>query len=114
MPSRSCRISSTKTQICVTKVRIAREAREDLGSIRIFSKARFGVATAKAYMQGFETKFALLLERPALGPEQNDLPSGVRAFPSGSHRIYCGVTTGGIEILRVLHQAQSDARDRLA
>ena len=94
----------------MAELRLTRDARADLSKIRRFSKERFGAATAKAYLQGFNRTFAVLLERPLIGSSRSDLAPGVRAFSHRSHRIYFRVIDEDIQVLRILHHAQSDVR----
>ena len=90
----------------MTELRISRGAQHDLRDIMRFSKARFGVAVARAYLRGLHDVFVTLRERPLIGVARGDLGRGVRALSYRSHRIYDETEGGSVDILRVLHHAR--------
>jgi toxin ParE1/3/4 len=87
-------------------LRISRDAQADLRDIRSYSKASFGVAVARAYLDGLSGVFGSLRECPMIGVAREDLGSGVRAIGYRSHRIYYEVAGDVVGILRVLHHAR--------
>lgn len=89
----------------MTRLRISRDARDDIRDIGRYSKASFGVPLARVYLQGLSNAFERIRERPLLGVARDDLGTGVRAFGYRSHRIYYDVTASSVDILRILHQA---------
>ena len=93
----------------MTKIHLGEGAKDDLRDIRIYSKAQFGPAVAKAYMQGLDAIFTMLCQRPHVGAPEADLERGVRGFAYRSHRIYYRIIGDTIVIIRVLHHAR-DAR----
>lgn len=85
------------------RLRTAPAAREDIREIRKYSKAVFGPAVARQYLEGLSAIFALLEERPLAGPIEGDLGIGIRSFGYRSHRIYDRVEGDGLLVLRILH-----------
>ena len=109
MPEWFWRRSSPKIRICVTRIRLGEGAKDDLRDIRTYSKAQFGSAVAKAYLNGLDAVFAMLSQRPHVGALEEDLDTGIRGFAYRSHRIYYRVADDAIIVVRVLHHAR-DAR----
>lgn len=90
----------------MTRLRISRDAQADLRDIRSYSKASFGVAVARAYLDGLSAVFGTQRERPMIGVAREDLGSGVRAIGYRTHRIHYEVAGDVVGILRVLHHAR--------
>ena len=87
-------------------LRTAPAARADLREIARYSKAAFGAAVAREYLDGLTTIFSLLSARPMIGAAERDLGASIRSFGYRSHRIYYTVEESGVLIVRVLHHAR--------
>lgn len=105
--------SLRKIPTCVPRTRISAAAREDLRDIRAHSKSAFGAQTAFAYMEGMRAIFALLRDRPMIGPAESDLHIGLRGFRYRSHRIYYLREGDDVVIVRILHHARDARRSDL-
>lgn len=90
----------------MTKLRTAPAARDDLRNIRSFSKAKFGAAVAKTYLEGLTAIFDLIEARPSAGVPEQGLGEGMRSFSFRSHRIYYRLNDEDVLVVRVLHHAQ--------
>ena len=90
----------------MTRLRISRAAQADLRDIRIYSKASFGVAVARVYLDGLHEVFGSVRTHPLIGVARSNLGACVRAFRYKLHRIYYDVGGEIVDILRVLHHAR--------
>ena len=113
MRTKSLTRSSPKIPTCVARTRISPAARNDLREIRAHSKSAFGAQTAFAYMEGMRAIFALLRDRPMIGPAESDLHIGLRGFRYRSHRIYYLRKGDDVVIVRILHHARDARRSDL-
>jgi toxin ParE1/3/4 len=89
---------------------LTRKALDDLRSIAIYTEDRWGREQRNLYLKQFEDAFHLLAGSPALGTACDDIQSGYRKFPQGSHIIFFkSGSSCAIEIVRVLHQSMDVA-----
>lgn len=79
------------------------EALADIEKIVQESIDRFGVQQATRYNAAIRASCDRVGEYPHIGSAQPDLPD-IRAYPSGSHRIYYSIESDRVLILRILHQ----------
>jgi len=93
----------------VPKLRLSEAARDDLRDVRTYSKAVWGVRLTRDYIDGFRQSFARLRANAGTGIAEPDLGDDMRSLGYRSHRIYYRVASSSdtIEIVRVLHHAQS-------
>ncbi len=83
------------------------KAARELEEIGDVTKARWGAAQADKYIAQINSRIALVANNPFLGKDRGDLRPGLRSIASGRHRIFYQQTPEGIEIWRILHDAQS-------
>jgi toxin ParE1/3/4 len=77
-----------------------------LRAIAIFTEERWGVVQRNLYIKQFDEVFHKLAASPALGKRCDDIISGYRKLPQGSHIIfYKDASSGVIEIVRILHKS---------
>jgi len=81
-------------------------AEDDLSAIWQYSADEWSPSTADDYLQDIAFTCNLLLEEPELGRARDELLSGARSLPLGSHVIFYRPAPRRIEILRVLHQRE--------
>lgn len=93
----------------MSRLRFRPAARADIAGIYEFSRQRWGIARAEAYVEQIDAAIRGALERPARAPEAHSPFRHVRA---GSHLIFYRIEHDGIMIVRVLHQ-RMDVRSRL-
>jgi toxin ParE1/3/4 len=89
----------------VPEAQIARAARDDLRTIRIYSKAAFGPVAARDYLMGLRGAFTLLGASALLGAAETDLGNDIRSYRYRSHRVHYRADTAGVLIVRILHHA---------
>jgi toxin ParE1/3/4 len=90
--------------------RLTEKAREDLQDIWRYALGTFGPEQAKRYLNGLREKLNLLAAIPGMAPPFSAEPT-IRIGLYEKHRILYRETPQGIEIGRVLHQAQEFTRD---
>ncbi|WP_083900720.1 type II toxin-antitoxin system RelE/ParE family toxin [Azospirillum sp. B4] len=83
---------------------LSNKAENDLLRIARQSLAQWGRAQARRYIRGLHDQFMRLAEFPDLGRDASGIRSGCLRIESGSHVILYRKTTGGIRIVRVLHE----------
>lgn len=82
------------------------KAKSDLTDIAVFTQRRWGKEQRNTYLKQFDDTFRLLAEKPDIGKACDDIRSGYRKFPQGSHLIfYKQKTKQGIQIVRILHKS---------
>lgn len=84
---------------------LTKQALEDLREIGRYTQRRWGREQRRHYLALLDRCFHTLAENPNQGQRCDEIRSGYRKFPSGQHIVfYCEQNTGGIEIIRVLHE----------
>ncbi len=61
---------------------------------------------AESYLLKLEFQIELLLSQPLMGRSAAEVRPGLRRFPFQNHVVFYQPIKGGIEIIRILHQAQ--------
>jgi toxin ParE1/3/4 len=89
---------------------LSRAADGDLNEIYIYSYRTFGAAKADAYLLSLEKCFDQLAEFPGMGQSIDHLRRGYFRFPHASHAVFFVRASGGIRIVRVLHQRMDPER----
>lgn len=90
---------------------LADEAKEDLVSIRQYTKKTWGLNQSKSYIAALRLSLRQLLENPFIGVDRSlDLGESVCSFPQGSHMIYYQRNGEDIVVLSILHQNMMPAR----
>lgn len=83
---------------------LTRAARNDLIGIARFTQRRWGVTQRDRYLAQLDDAFHQLAENPELGKGCDYIRRGYRKFPIASHVIYYRISSGRVEIVRVLHK----------
>lgn len=84
---------------------LTKQALEDLREIGRYTQERWGREQRRHYLALLDRYFHALAENPNQGQRCEEIRAGYRKFPSGRHVIfYREQATGGIEIIRVLHE----------
>ena len=81
------------------------EAVEDLNDIHDYI-AQDSPSAAARFIREIEEKCDTLAEHPMMGRSRSELTPELRSFPAGSYAIFYRPTEGGVQILRVIHQAR--------
>ncbi|HEY0621748.1 type II toxin-antitoxin system RelE/ParE family toxin [Sphingomonas sp.] len=93
----------------MTRLRLSKQAKADLETIRIYSVAHFGKEVARAYLESFEKAFRLLAEHPRIGIRHTDFDPPIHSLSNGSHRLYYDIEEEEVIVQAILHKA-TDAR----
>jgi len=94
--------------------RLTQRAQDDLLQIGRYTQQHWGVSQRNQYLLSFDTCFRRIAENPSCGRASDDIRSGYRQLPLGSHVIfYHQVSDGWIDVVRILHKNQlaSGAQD---
>lgn len=84
---------------------LTHKAKEDLFSIALFTEKIWGRQQRNLYIKQLDEAFHMLADTPLTGKACDDIKTGYKKFPQGSHIIFykTGEKTS-IEIIRVLHK----------
>jgi toxin ParE1/3/4 len=88
------------------------EATSDLDEISRFSIERFGLPTARTYVDGLRDIIAWLATMPEVGAVVAGINPRMLSYAYQRHRIYYRFDRSTVTIVRILHQAM-DANRRL-
>lgn len=89
----------------MTRFALTRQAASDLRAIAIHTQERWGREQCRRYVQQLDEAFHRLAENPQLGKPCDEIRSGYRKLPLGSHVLFYRVATDGVvEIVRILHK----------
>lgn len=89
---------------------LSNKADADLDDIYVFSHRTFGEAEADAYFTGLSDCLRMLAENPRLGRPADDIQPGLLRHDHGRHVVFYIIESGGIFVVRVLHQAMAIER----
>lgn len=94
----------------MAKYRLSNKAVKDLQEIARYSKAKFGEAQAKHYLESLSQQVDLLAEKPELAQLVLHLGEGYRRYLFRKHAIYFKPAAYGIYVVRILHQQMSQTQ----
>jgi toxin ParE1/3/4 len=89
----------------MSQYRVSDAASADLEEIWLFI-AQDDPDAADRFLQNLVSRFPTLASMPLMGRLREELAVRLRSFPVGNYVIFYRSTTGGIEIVRVLHGAR--------
>lgn len=75
-----------------------------------YTQRRWGAQLRTDYLRAMASLFARLAGGETRGRERSDLRAGLWSQPQGSHIAFFRRTANGVEIIRILHQAQDHDR----
>jgi len=81
-------------------------AESDLLAITRYTKAEYGNAQAKRYIEDLRSQITFAAEFPGIGSEARGLPSTYRKVRSGSHRAIYRCTEHELIIVRIVHERE--------
>lgn len=88
----------------MTQVRISAAAEEDIGHIAAYTTTEWGWRQAHEYLTRLEEGLELLARNPSMGRSCDAIRERLRRFEIGSHVVFYLQESGGIFVVRVLHQ----------
>ena len=78
----------------------------------MYTRERWGLPQAEAYLDGLEAALKRVSLHPASGTRRSDLSHGLHKLSVGSHAIYYLFDDDVLEVIRILH-AKQDAESAL-
>jgi toxin ParE1/3/4 len=79
-------------------------ARADLDDIWEYTARRWGIDRAELYLRRIAEAAELIAQTPGRGRSSGHVREGYRKYPVGSHVLLYREISGGVDIVRVLHQ----------
>jgi toxin ParE1/3/4 len=84
---------------------LTHKAKADLYAIALFTEKTWGREQRNLYIKQLDEAFHMLANAPSAGKTCDDIKSGYKKFPQGSHIIFYKVgKKTSIEIIRILHK----------
>ncbi len=79
-------------------------AGSDVREIVRYTTFQWSAEQAARYAAGLRECFRMLARSPGMGRACDSVSMGLRRFEHGKHVVFYRIATGGIRIVRVLHQ----------
>ena len=92
--------------------RLTPRAVADLNAIADYTIANWGEDQSEDYLRSLNSRFEWLAGNSLAGRERNDVHTGYRCFPQGSHVIFYMVNDGHVDIIGIPHKSM-DIRPEL-
>ncbi len=86
------------------RIEFTPKAQRDIEEIWDYSFERFGFEKAEAYLRELQRAAETVAEDPRRGLACDNIRSGYRKFPVGSHIVFFRASEIRIVIVRILHQ----------
>jgi toxin ParE1/3/4 len=83
--------------------RLRPRARQDLDEIWSYTVARWNARQAEVYIREIQAAIERAAVNPELGRVCDDIRSGYRKIASGAHVVYYRISSGSIDVIRILH-----------
>jgi toxin ParE1/3/4 len=87
----------------MSRFTLSPRARADLEEIWDYTEARWSCDQAEIYVRQIKAAIENLAADPSHGRACDDVRVGYRKYLVGSHVLFYRVTSGGIDIVRILH-----------
>ncbi len=91
------------------RVGLTPRARRDLDEIAAFTNERWGAAQRRRYLTLLGKVMKALAVHPARGRLRTELDVDLRSFRAGRHVVFYFAVEGGIDVVRILHDAMDPA-----
>lgn len=95
--------------MALRQLNITDAARRDIAAIHRFTRRHWSRSQADGYRARLAAAFDRLLSFPEAGREWRPGMSSLRCLPCGSHLVFYLITSGTLDIVRILHE-RMDAR----
>lgn len=86
------------------RLRLSREAENDLVEIAAFTQERWGDEQAEAYLRQLDQRLKLLCKRPESGRENSAIKRGYWRALEGRHVVYYRFSDKTLDVIRILHE----------
>jgi toxin ParE1/3/4 len=91
---------------------VSSAAGSDVRSIIRYTRLQWSAEQAARYAAGLQECFRALAESPGMGRGCDSVSIGLRRFERGKHVVFYRIVTGGILVVRVLHQRMMPLKPR--
>jgi toxin ParE1/3/4 len=91
-------------------IRLTPRAEADLEEIWDYTASGWGIEQAEHYIRELWRAMVFVAADPRRGKACDDVRSGYRRYPAGSHLIFYRTAGRDIEVVRVLHQRMDHER----
>ena len=88
----------------MTRIRISSEAERDIDEIAAYTMSTWGSRQTGRYLAKLEKGIDLLATTPSAGRKCDQVRAGLHRFEIESHVVFYLIETGGILVVRILHQ----------
>ncbi|GAB10570.1 hypothetical protein GOARA_061_00090 [Gordonia araii NBRC 100433] len=90
--------------------RLTPAAQTDLSSIWDFTQERWGVRQAETYVNEIRAAIERVADNPERGRACGEIREGYRRYGIGSHLLFYVESSGGVDVIRILHQRMDPTR----
>ena len=87
-------------------------AGSDIRGIIQYTTLQWSAEQAARYAAGLKECFRMLAQTPGMGRACDSVSLGLRRLEHGKHVVFYRIVTGGIRIVRVLHQRMLPVKSR--
>src|SRR5215216_7858095 len=105
--------ATCQAQMSARRLRLvlAPDAKADLAEILLYTQQRWGKQQRAAYKASIDGALREMAEFPGLGRTRDEISSGLRSFPIGSHVIYYRATDEQLIVARIVHSSRDFSDD---
>lgn len=90
--------------------RLTPAAQRDLSSIWDFTQEHRDVRQAETYVAEIRATIERVADHPGRGRACDEIRAGYRRYGIGSHLLFYVGRTGGVDVIRILHQRMDPTR----
>ncbi|MCI0599921.1 MAG: type II toxin-antitoxin system RelE/ParE family toxin [Beijerinckiaceae bacterium] len=87
----------------MTRFVLSPRVQADLDEIWDYTAIHWGSGQAENYVRQLETAIKSAAAASRLGQPCDDIRTGYRKYPAGSHVVFFRLTSTGIDVIRILH-----------
>ena len=85
-------------------------AQSDLEEIWSYTESRWGFDQAETYIRELQRHIETVAAHPASGKPCPEVRAGYHKYRAGSHFLFYRITSGGVDVVRVLHERMDFGR----
>jgi toxin ParE1/3/4 len=89
---------------------ISPRAQRDLDEIWAYTLKRWGIGQAAFYVRQIGRDIVTIAAQPMMGRACPEIRAGYVKCPTGSHVLFYRLITGGIDVIRILHERMDFGR----
>jgi len=79
-------------------------AQLDLDDIWNYTESRWGIGQPEKYTRQLWQHIKAIAARPTSGRACPEVRAGYHKYRSGSHFLFCRITSNGVDVVRILHE----------